>query len=120
MVVSLLYLFFLGYGIYSLCNVSLMSPWGLIVCVPLFHKCVLILSIYLSLFGCIYHVYLTNLRLQYEGTLKYLGECHRLEIWVMEMQQGSCIVEENSRWGCQHRCRQISVIPLHMHSTLPT
>ena len=28
----------------------------------------------MSIFGCIHHVYLINSSLQYEGTLKYLGE----------------------------------------------
>ena len=37
----------------------------------LFCKCVLIWSVYMSIFCC---VYLINLRLWYEGTPKYLGE----------------------------------------------
>ena len=51
-----------------------MLPQGIIICVLLSCKHVLIWSIYMSIFGCIYHVYLINLRLQYEGALKYLGE----------------------------------------------
>ena len=51
-----------------------MLPQGIVVCVLLFHKCVLIWSVYMSIFVCIYCVYLINSRLWYEGTLKYLGE----------------------------------------------
>ena len=33
--------------------------------------------------------------------------------------QGSCIVEENSQWGCWQRCRWIPAISLCMHSAFP-
>ena len=97
-----------------------MLPWGVIVCVPLLHKCVLIWSVYLSIFGCIYHVHLINLRLQYEGTLKYLGESVTgSEFGLWKIQQGSCIAEKDSRWRYWHRCRKILAIPWCMCSAFP-
>ena len=42
-----------------------------------------------------------------------------LKFGLWKTQQGSCIAEENSWHGCQHRCRQILVIPLHMCSAFP-
>ena len=39
---------------------------------------------------------------------------------LWKTQQGSCIAEENSRWGCHHRHRQIPAIPLHTCSAFPT
>ena len=77
-----------------------MSPQGILVYVPLFHKCVLIWSVYLSIFDCIYHVNLINLRLWYEGTPKYPGESvtgSKFRLW--KTQQGSCIAEENQWVG---------------------
>ena len=49
----------------------------------------LILSVYMSIFWLVYTMfYYLNLRLWHEGTPKYLGESHRLEIWVMENMTG--------------------------------
>ena len=71
-------------------------------------------------FSCIYHVLLINLRLQYEGTPKYLGESVTgLKFGLWKTQQGSCVAEENSRQGHWCRCRPILAIPLHMHSAFP-
>ena len=97
-------------------------PWGVVVCILflLFLKCVLIWSVYMSIFGCIYHVLIINLRLQYEGTPKYLGETVTgLKFGLWKTQQGSCVAEENSWQGCQCRCRRIPAILLHMHSAFP-
>ena len=71
-------------------------------------------------FGCTYHNIIINSRLRYEGTLKYLGESvpgSKFGLW--KTQQGSCVAEENSQWGCQHRHRQIPTIPLWMCSAFP-
>ena len=39
---------------------------------------------------------------------------------LWKTQQGSCLAEENSQWGCWCRHRQILAIPLHMCSAFPT
>ena len=72
-------------------------------------------------FACIYHVLVINLRLWYKGAPKYLGESvtgSKFRLW--KTWQGSCVVEESRQQGCQCSCRQIPVIPLHMHSAFPT
>ena len=46
--------------------------------------------------------------------------CHSLEIWVRKRPIGLCIAVGNSWWGHWQICRQITVIPLHMHSAFPT
>ena len=72
-------------------------------------------------FSCIYHVLIINLRLWYEGAPKYLGESVKgLKFGCWKTWQGSCIVEENSRWGHWHSPRQILAIPLCMCSAFPT
>ena len=79
------------------------------------------LSVSILLISCTYHILIINLRLQYEGTSKYLGKSvtgSKFGLW--KTQQGSCIAEENSWQGHWQICRQIMVIPLHMCSAFPT
>ena len=79
-------------------------------------KCVLIWPIY----NCTYPI-LINSRLQCEGALKYLGESITgLKFRLWKTQQGSCVMEENSQQGCWQRHKQISAIPLCMHSAFST
>ena len=72
-------------------------------------------------FSCTYPILIIKSRLWYKGTLNYLGESvtgSKFGLW--KTWQGSCVVEENSWWGHWCRCRWIPVIPLHMHSAVPT
>ena len=55
-------------------------------------------GLFICLFLAVYHVYLINLRLWYKGTPKYLGECQRLEIWVMENMTG-CLYSRRKTVG---------------------
>ena len=72
------------------------------------------------LFGCTYPILIINSRLWYEGMPKYLGESVTdLKFGLWKTWEGSCVVEENSWWGCQHRCSQILAISLCMHSAFP-
>ena len=63
---------------------------------------------------------LINFRLQYEGTLKYLGESDTgLEFGIWKWWHGSCIAVGNSQQGCWQVCRQISVDLLHICRAFP-
>ena len=65
------------YGVFSLSSFSVQQCQKASLAVFLFiYYCVLIWSVYMYilLISCTYHTPLINLRLWYEGTLKYLGE----------------------------------------------
>ena len=64
-------------------------------------------------------ILLINFRLQYEGTLKYLGRCHRHRKGDTEFGRWFMCYWNEARHGCWWMHRQVSWTLLHMCKAFP-